>query len=98
MGQRILLFHSWQIKKNKYNALIIATDKGLNKFIPKYEKFEPFYNQSIIKNEIINCFTTDSHNNLFLATLRNKEGLYLYVEQLVAHLPLGGEATGLAQV
>ena len=63
--------------KNKYNALIIATDKGLNKFIPKYEKFEPFYNQSIIKNEIINCFTTDSHNNLFLATLRNKEGLYM---------------------
>ena len=67
-----------QINYNKkYNALIIATDRGLNKFLPKYKKFEPFYNKNIITNEVINCFATDVDDNLIIATLRHNEGLHI---------------------
>ena len=71
-----------QINYNvNFDALIIATDKGLNKFIPKYEKFEPFYKENIITNEVINCFTLDKNNNPIIGTLRNYEGLYIIDEK-----------------
>lgn len=71
-----------QIKySTAHNALIVATDIGLNKFIPKYDKFEPFYKQNSITNEVINCFTLGTDNNLIIATLRNNEGLHLLNEK-----------------
>jgi ligand-binding sensor domain-containing protein/signal transduction histidine kinase/DNA-binding response OmpR family regulator len=67
-----------QIKQHINNKeIILATDEGLNKYIPKLEKFEAYYKKNNSLNKFINCFTIDPHGNLIFSTLRSNEGLHI---------------------
>lgn len=55
----------WSINENLDGSLLIATDKGLDKFDPKTEKFTHFNNE--IKNRVRTIYW-DKNKNLWLGT------------------------------
>ena len=73
------------ISKIKYhkqtNELIIATDDGLNRYIPELDEFKPYLNTNDKLHKFVNHFNFDTKGNLIFSLLREDEGLYVLNQQ-----------------
>lgn len=64
----------------KHKGLVVSNDKGINLYVPKYEKFQNLTNDKLIKNHVVNDFEIDNNGNIIASTLREDEGLYVLNE------------------
>lgn len=68
---------------HRKEELVLGTDKGLNRYLPKIDKFKAYCNTNDSLKEFVKSFTFDPKGNLVVSMLRNRQGLYILNEEKI---------------